>query len=265
MARVHFLDVGRGDSTILQFDNGRTYLIDYYEASGKLSPLDYLSHTLNVEELETLVLTHPHQDHFLGVQRLIEVLPIRQVWLSNYPYTAPSYSLIERVLESRLDIRVLFPRSGTIVAEGKDRLHVLAPQTHLLRGTHEDINNASIVLKVVIPNPAEDTSASVILGADAEITSWQQVLMEHSQELQAELLKISHHGSPHGTDRLALAAIRPKYSVISVGGNPHGHPDPQTLELIEAHTSERVFRTDVDGTCVFESDGLGWNPVTDAQ
>jgi competence protein ComEC len=165
------------------------------------------------------------------------------------------------MLSVRKEIRVFFPRCGSFVAEGKDRIYVLAPQTHLLRGTHEDVNNASIVLKVTIANEEQDTSTNVILGADAEIASWQQIFIEHTHTLQAELLKISHHGSQHSTDPLALAAIRPKYSIISVGSNPFGHPDPGTLELIESQTSERVFRTDVDGTCVFESDGLGWTPV----
>jgi competence protein ComEC len=262
MARIHFLDVGRGDSTLIQFDNGRTYLIDYYEASGKVSPLDYLVDTLKVKELETIVLTHPHQDHFLGVHRVIEAIPTRQVWLSRYPYTSPSYNRIEQMLETRLNIRVQYPCSGTTIAEGKDRLQILSPGANLFRGTHHDINNASIVLKVTITAPEQETSTHAILGADAEITAWQQILLEHHDDLRADLLKISHHGSQHGTDPPALAAIRPKYAVISVGNNPHGHPDTQTLEQIEAQTSERLFRTDVDGTCVFESDGLGWNPVS---
>jgi len=261
MFRAHFLDVGRGECTILQFGNGRTYLIDYFEAVGKTTPIDYLTNTLGVKELETVVVTHPHQDHFLGIQRLIEAIPIRQVWLNNYPYTAPSYDLVEETLEVRREIRVLFPRSGTIVTEGKDRILVLAPLTHLLRGTHHDVNNASIVLKVTIAHPQQDTSTSAILGADAEIASWQQILIEHGFDLQADLLKISHHGSQHGTDSLAIAAIRPQYSIISVGSNPHGHPNPDTLSIIEAHTTARVFRTDLDETCIFECDGLSWHPA----
>ena len=231
------------------------------EPSGKVSPIDYLINALDVKELETVIITHPHQDHFLGIQRIIEAIPIRQVWLSRYPYTSPSYNIIERMLEVQKDIRVQYPCSGTTISEGKDRVQILAPRANLLRGTHHDINNASIVLKVTITHPEQETLTVAILGADAEITAWQQILTEHSQDLQADLLKVSHHGSQHGTDQQALTAICPKYSVISVGNNPHGHPNPRTLELIEAHTSERVFRTDVDGTCVFESDGLSWSPV----
>jgi competence protein ComEC len=173
-----------------------------------------------------------------------------------------SYGELEDLLDIRQEIRVLFPRSGTSVAEGKDRLHVLGPPANLLRGSHEDVNNASIVLKVTITNPQHDTSTSAILGADAEIAAWNQILIEHGRALQADLLKISHHGSQHSTHPEVITAIRPQYSVISVGSNPFGHPAPETLERIETHTSHRVFRTDVDGTCIFESDGIGWNPVS---
>jgi competence protein ComEC len=264
MSRIHFLDAGRGDTTILQFDNGRTYLIDYYEATQKTPPLDYLVNTLGVKELETVVITHPHIDHFRGIYKVFDTMPVRQVWLSDSPRPAPSYQPLKQMLNMRTEIRVLYPCAGTTITEGSDRIRVLAPPATLLRGTSADVNNASVVLKITVPNPQQDTSTNAILGADAEIASWQQILISHEGGFQADLLRVSHHGSRFGTDRLALAAIRPKYSVISVGNNPHGHPDPQTLELIQAHTSERVFRTDVDGTCVFKSDGLGWNPVSDA-
>jgi competence protein ComEC len=260
--RIHFLDVGRGDTAILQFDNGRTYLVDYFEAVGKTAPIDYLTQTLGVKELEAALVTHPHVDHFLGIQRILDVLPIRQVWLSKAPYAGSNYDRFERMLEARKEIRVFYPCSGTTIAEGKDRIRVLAPPDNLLRGTHADVNNASIVLMVQIAHPQQDTSTRVILGADAEIASWQQILMAHGADLQADLLKVSHHGSQHGTDAEAIAAIRPRYSVISVGSNAFGHPAPEALALIEEHTSHRVFRTDVDGTCVFESDGLAWNPVS---
>lgn len=262
MFRIHFLDVGHGDSIILQFDNGRTYLIDHHEGVGKMPPSEYLVQTLGVKELETVVVTHPHRDHFRGIQQVMETIPIRQVWLSGYPFGGSSYGAFEDLLEMRKEIRVFFPRSGTFIAEGKDRLHVLAPPANLLRGTRVDINNASLVLKVTITHPQQNRSTSVILGADAEIASWQQILLEHGRELGADLLKISHHGSQYGSDPDVLAAIRPQDSVVSVGSNAYGHPNSQTLELIQAHTSGRVFRTDVDGTCIFESDGVRWNLVS---
>jgi len=71
MFRIHILDVGRGDSIILQFENGRTYLIDSNVVSNKVTPYDYLTQNLGVTELETVVATHPHTDHIFGLQQII--------------------------------------------------------------------------------------------------------------------------------------------------------------------------------------------------
>ena len=260
--RIHFLDVGRGDSIILQFTNGRTYLIDSNETPGRMTPFEYLTQRLNVTELETVVVTHPHNDHIRGLQRIIENIPTRQVWMSQYSHEGRSYHKLRLALLGNQHIRVLSPCSGTTITEGDDQIQILAPPSNLFRGTHSDINNASIVLKVTITNKRQHTSTSAILGADAELTSWMQILMEHGKRLKADLLKVSHHGSQYGSDEEMLAAIRPQYAVISVGENLYGHPEAGALQIIEESTSARIFRTDMNGTCVFESDGVRWRYIS---
>jgi len=259
--KIHILDVGRGDSIILQFENGRTYLIDSNEVDGKTIPFEYLTRALCVTELETVVATHIHIDHVHGLQRVIENIPTRQVWLSGYHLTNETYGNLLLALRRNSDVRVQFPRSGMVVAEGKDRIQVLAPPPNLRKGMHSDANNASIVLKVTITNEEKRTSTNAILGADAELASWAYILEEHQWKMQADLLKVSHHGSDYGTYKDVLAAIRPKYAVITVGTNPYGHPEQCALSFLQGATSTRVLRTDRDGTCVFESDGTGWEYV----
>lgn len=258
MFRVHFLDVGYGDAIILQFENRRTYLIDSNEIAGKVTPYEYLTQTLKVTELETVVATHPHRDHVLGLQKIVENIPTRQVWLSEIHYRGRAYSDFEATVRRNPSIRVQFPHSGMMVAEGKDRIRVLAPPPNLLRGTHSDVNNASLVLKITIVNPQHNTSTNVLLGADAQFAGWAHILTEHASEMRADVLKLSHHGSGFGTYKDVLAAIRPRYTVIPVGPNNYGHPEDWAIALVGEATSERVFRTDTDGTCVFESDGIEW-------
>ena len=258
MFRIHFLDVGQGDCTILQFENGRTYLIDAHETSGKITPIEYLTRILGITQLETVIVTHPHDDHISGLQSIIEQIPIRQIWLINQSYNSQSYQELLLSVGRQPELRVFSPRSGTRVAEGKDRVYVLAPPPTLLKGTHSDVNNASIVLKVIITNPDERTSTSVILGADAEFDSWASIALEHRSNLDADLVKLSHHGSGFGTYKDVLAAVRPKYTVISVGQNNYNHPEDYVLTLADEVTSERAFRTDINGTCIFESDGIEW-------
>jgi len=258
MFRIHFLDVGQGDCIILQFENGRSYIIDGNEVAEKITPIEYLTSVLRGTQIETIVVTHPHDDHIGGLNQIIEQVPVRQVWLTNYPYRSYAYRRFLSVLAQNSEIRVIFPRSGTSVSEGKDLIQILAPPPNLIRGTHSDVNNASLVLKVTIAHLERRASTSALLGADAEFGSWASIVLEHGSDLQANLFKLSHHGSGFGTYKDLLAAIRPKYTVISVGSNNYGHPEDWVLSIVDEFTSDRVFRTDINGTCIFESDGLEW-------
>jgi len=262
MFRIHILDVGRGDSIIMQFSNGRTYLIDSNTVSNKVTPYDYLAQSLGVTELETVVVTHPHTDHILGMQQIIENIPIRQFWISDYRLKSSTHKNLLLALERNPDIRIQSPRSGMIVTEGKDRIQVLSPPANLLRGTHCDANNASIVLKVTITNEKQRTSTSVLLGADAQLDSWAYILSEHREKVRADLLKVSHHGSNYGTYKDVIAAINPQYAIITVGPNPYRHPEQCALYFLSQVVSTQVFRTDTEGTCVFESDGTDWKYIS---
>ena len=111
MFRIHFLDVGQGDCTILQFENGRTYLIDANETSEKVTPIEYLTQTLRITHLETVVVTHPHDDHISGLQSIIEQIPIRQIWLINQPYNSRSYEELLLAINRQPELRVFSPRS----------------------------------------------------------------------------------------------------------------------------------------------------------
>jgi beta-lactamase superfamily II metal-dependent hydrolase len=261
MFRIHILDVGRGDAIILQFDNGKTYLIDSNEVANKATPFCYLTRMLGITKLETIVVTHQHIDHCRGLQEIIERIPVGQIWLAKYPHKTQAYQDLLATIRRKQNIRILFPSSGTFIEEDKDLVQILAPPPVPLSWTHSDINNNSIVLRVVIANLEKNTSTSVILGSDAELESWAHILSAHRNYLKADLLKVSHHGSNYGTYPDILYAIRPKYAVISVGDNPYGHPEGCALKFLE-ETCVRVFRTDRDGTCIFESDGVSWQCVS---
>jgi competence protein ComEC len=88
----------------------------------------------------------------------------------------------------------------------------------------------------------------MMLPGDAEKTAEHEILSESiPNELQAEVLKIGHHGSRNSTTTEFLAAVKPRLAIISVGeGNPYGHPNAELLERL-ANAGVRVLRTDRDG------------------
>jgi competence protein ComEC len=133
---------------------------------------------------------------------------------------------------------------------------VLSPPSLLLRNTLADINNASIVLRLEYT-----PQFSLLLAADAQFESWAKMVLDHGNQLSARVLKVSHHGSNHGTNLEVLKRIRPEYAVISVGSHEqYQFPHPEALHFLEAVCSpENVLRTDVDGNITFlysPADGL---------
>src|SRR5206468_3826329 len=125
-------------------------------------------------------------------------------------------------------------RGMTLEVEPGLTLRVLAPAPDLLRGTHSDINNSSVVLRLAYGQ------VSLLLTGDIETEAVGRLLAarDPALPLTATVLKVPHHGSATGLSRPLLAAIQPQVALISVGANnTYGHPAPDTLTLLaDAHT-----------------------------
>ena len=98
-------------------------------------------------------------------------------------------------------------------------------------------------------------SNSFLFTGDAQTQSEQEMLAR-GYNLQADVLKVGHHGSDTATSPAFLAAVKPKYAVIEVGaGNDYGHPHAVTLQKLAA-AGVTVYRTDLNGNITITSDGL---------
>jgi competence protein ComEC len=127
---------------------------------------------------------------------------------------------------------------------GNAQCTVLAPNS----ATYQDMNNYSVVIKVVFG------SNSFLFTGDAQTQSEQEMLAR-GYNLQADVLKVGHHGSDTATSPAFLAAVKPKYAVIEVGaGNDYGHPHAITLQKLAA-AGVTVYRTDLNGNVTITSDG----------
>ena len=131
---------------------------------------------------------------------------------------------------------------------GDLRLDVLSPES-CWAGTESDTNNDSLVIKVTY---REDTA---LMGAEPEEPA-QQLLVDDEAPLQAEVLKVPHHGAATSIPEF-FDAVHAQLAVVSVGPNDYGHPVPETLAEIRA-TGARVLRTDQQGdiTVTFAPGGL---------
>jgi len=240
---VHFIDVGQGDCILVQFPNGKVMLIDAGDDQNAPFIVDYLrEHRIRV--IDYLVATHPHADHIGGLDEVIEAFDIGKVYMPRVTHTTRSFQEVLLSLQ-RKELAVTAAEKGVLIV--KDRgveARVLAPGA----SSYEDLNDYSAVIRVVYG------STAFLFTGDAGKTSEQQMI-ESGSDLRADVLKVAHHGSSDATTEAFLQRVSPKYAVISVGrNNDYGHPHRETLDAL-SRNGIQVYRTDIDGTIVFSSDG----------
>jgi hypothetical protein len=202
--------------------------------------------------IDLLVATHPHDDHIGGMAQFMRAHQgqVREVWDPGYWHTSGAFhGLMQEVEDQNPDY--LQPSSGTSKWIGQMRITALAPGVSLRNRFDSygiEINDASIALKLefpaarVIERDAEripvklPTTQTLILGADAQTTSWSQVLVDFPQlgpkptavskalkmargnePLSAQVLKVPHHASKHGINLELMEQIGPPLSIVSCG------------------------------------------------
>ncbi|MDD2235274.1 MAG: ComEC/Rec2 family competence protein [Desulfitobacteriaceae bacterium] len=246
---VHFLDVGQGDSILIQFPNDSVMLVDAGPDENGAPVISYLKKQ-GVEKIDYLVATHPHADHIGGMAAVIKEFDINKVYMPKVTHTTKTF---EDMLLSikRKGLKIIPARAGLDILD-RDGLQAtfIAPC-----GTdYDSLNNYSAIVKI------QYGSTSFLLTGDAEGISEKEML-DNSVDLRADVLKVGHHGSSSSTTPAFLKSVTPEYAVILVGAeNKYGHPHQETLEHL-ADAGVIVYRTDQEGTIIFASDGKQVNKV----
>lgn len=236
--RITFLDVGQGDSTLIQVPQGAV-LVD--EGPPEAHVADQLR-ALGVHSLAAAVLTHPQRDHVGGAADVIDELSVGFVLDPGIP-AASSDERAARAAARQHGVRIVLARAGEAFRLGRMRLRVLWPDGPGPPG--EDPNQHAIVLLVSYG------SVDALLTADAESDVTLPL-----QPPPVELLKVAHHGSADNGLPELLVRLHPSVAVISVGAhNDYGHPAPSTVAELHDVAGLAVYRTDEDGRLTIESDG----------
>jgi competence protein ComEC len=247
---VSFLDVGQGDSELLQF-NGKNVLIDGSTQDMGSRVECYLKEQ-GVKDIDLVVATHPHEDHIGGLTTILNDFTVRQVLDSGQTHTAPSFETYLNLIDKKNIPFAVAEMGQHIDLDPSLTIDVLSPPIgHFIN----NLNENSVVLRVTY------NKVSLLFMGDAG-TEAEDSFLASTYNLDADVLKVGHHGSTSGSSRAFLNAVTPAVSVIEVGkGNDYGHPKSETLAAIQ-NTGSAIYRTDLDRNIVVTTDGKGITVTT---
>jgi competence protein ComEC len=236
--RLTALDVGQGDGILLQVPGGAV-LVD---AGPPEADVDGQLRRRGIRRLALLVLTHPHRDHVGGAAEVIEHVHVDRILDTKLGLTSREEAATHRTATEN-GARLVTAAAGEVFRLGALRLAVLAAG----RATSPtvDPNAESTVLL------ASYGKVDVLLTGDAE----SDVTLPAAPP-PVEIMKVAHHGSSDDGLQRLLQLTHPSVAIISCGqGNDYGHPAPSTLSALAGAPHLTVFRTDLDGNVIVESDG----------
>ena len=252
---VTMIDVGQGDSILIEFPNRKAvYLIDAGGTIqfGEKEPWQAGKNSFDVgkdiivpvlkakgiRKLDKVILTHGDEDHIGGMNGILESVRVKEVvYGKNAEFEAKERKLLNRLYKQ--NVKLTFVSEGTKWKEGKFAFHVLGPE-----GNEQKTNDRSIILYTSLGN------VRWLFMGDAEKEK-EQKLIKRYPNLNAEVLKVGHHGSKTSTTNELLQTVNPKVALISVGrNNSYGHPSAEVISRLKDR-KVKIYRTDRNGAIRF--------------
>lgn len=235
-------DIGQGDSILIRTPKAHNILVDGSNDNSVLYKLGkYLPFWQ--KEIDLIIITHPHTDHFVGLFEVVKRYRVKNILLPRVLEYSFIYSEFLELVKSK-DINLMFAdRIGDVFLDKDVVLKILHPVSQNFQD--KNLNNYSIVSKLIYKD------FSILLTGDFE----NEESLIGLFDLEADILKVGHHGSSNANDFGFLKAISPKISVISCGlDNKFNHPSQSVLNDLHKINSD-VHRTDLQGDFYYLTTG----------
>lgn len=242
---LRMVDVGMAECIIIDVD-GEVMLVDTAYAKNEDAVRNALDE-MDVESIRYLVLTHPHADHIGGSRWIIESYPIEKAILPPIEHSTATFDNAMKAFDEN-EIERVYPYVGDSFELGDAVITVYGPHPV----AYESLNDWSIVLMV------EYAGRRILLTGDIEAEAeWDLLTYSDWFPLDADILKVAHHGSGTSSIYPFVEAVLPQYAIISCGEESIEYPDIEVgMNLVECGVSE-IWTTKQQGDITIRVDGTG--------
>ncbi len=234
---VHFIDVGQGDSILIDLEQTEI-LIDGGEKNTGVA--DYIRPYVD-GALEAMVATHPHADHIGGLLEVLQKYDIKDIWLNGDTYSTKTYTDFMNLVNAE-NATVHEAERGQTMQVGVLNFNILNPAKPL----STDTNDNSIVLSLSYGD------TDFLFMGDAQRHAESSML---NLVTDIDILKVGHHGSRTSSSPEFLNLIKPEVAIYSARlGNSYGHPHQETLVALNS-IGAKIYGTEVHGTVEVTTNG----------
>lgn len=274
---IHFVDVGQGDSIIIQFPDNKNMIIDGGPRNAKKNLLAYIDH-LKIKTFDYLLLTHSDEDHCGSLDDVINEYEVKTIFMPDTEYVSGNlintavYKNFIKAAENEKNMHgaeIIF--SDAIFSDfGKEEegyfMDFITPTLTdydtifkkngvLKKPNAEGLNSISPVMILTFADK------KIMFTGDAnEITEksfLKNIEGKNEEDYNVDILKVGHHGSGSSTSSDFLKVVRPEIAVIMAGiGNTYGHPAAELLSRLKKYNNDggaaAVYRTDENGDIIIK-------------
>ena len=247
--KIYFIDVGQGDSTLIQTPYGRNILIDgggsefgTYDI-GENILLPYLLDR-RINKLDYIVISHFDSDHVKGVFKVIEELEVSNIIISRQGEVSENFKEFQKIVSDK-NVNIIIVKKGDyITIDRLSYIEILFPEDKLIN--ENILNNNSIVMKFV------SGDFDMLFTGDIEKIAEDRLieLYKNTNKLKADILKVAHHGSKTSSTEEFIELVKPEIGLIGVGKNNNfGHPNEEITERLK-NNNIQIYRTDECGEII---------------
>ncbi|MBI3588903.1 MAG: MBL fold metallo-hydrolase [Candidatus Liptonbacteria bacterium] len=243
-AKFYFLQIGQGDSTLVELPTGAQILTD---AGPTKKVVDELQKVMAGSDryIDLVVVSHPQLDHFNGFNDVLDRYQIGAFIFNGRESELPEWKgLMAKVKEKKIPLVTL--AEGDRIKNGGNVIDFISPTKDFIQSA--ELNDTGLVELI------KTEKMRMLLTADIGANVEKYLVEKFGGQLAADILKVPHHGSKYSSSEEFLKAIQPKVAVIEVGQNKYGHPTKEALDRLEG-VGAKIFRTDRNGTVTITTFG----------